>query len=119
MTDDRPIPDRFLPPASAANGQAAHSESSAAAPSDVPLPGPADGVSRATLIVSLPAAVVLLVLTVAGHLPIGYFIGGIGIVLQGAIDTFNWPEVATILIAIIALVIVGEVISAYLRRRIL
>jgi phosphonate transport system permease protein len=45
--------------------------------------------------------------------------GGIGIVLQGAIDTFNWPEVATILIAIIVLVIIGEVISAYLRRRIL
>ena len=45
--------------------------------------------------------------------------GGIGIVLQGAIDTFNWPEVATILLAIIALVILGEVISAYLRRRIL
>ncbi|MCP3883848.1 MAG: phosphonate ABC transporter, permease protein PhnE, partial [Sulfitobacter sp.] len=36
-----------------------------------------------------------------------------------AIDTFNWPEVATILLAIIALVVVGEVISAYLRRRIL
>jgi len=45
--------------------------------------------------------------------------GGIGIILQGAIDTFNWPEVATILLAIIALVVVGEVISAYLRRRIL
>ena len=45
--------------------------------------------------------------------------GGIGIVLQGAIDTFNWPEVATILLAIIALVILGEVISAFLRRRIL
>lgn len=45
--------------------------------------------------------------------------GGIGIVLQGAIDTFNWPEVATILLAIIVLVIIGEVISAFLRRRIL
>lgn len=45
--------------------------------------------------------------------------GGIGIILQGAIDTFNWPEVATILIAIIVLVIIGEVISAFLRRRIL
>lgn len=45
--------------------------------------------------------------------------GGIGIVLQGAIDTFNWPEVATILLAIIALVILGEVISGFLRRRIL
>jgi len=27
-----------------------------------------------------------------------------GIILQGAIDTFKWPEVATILLAIIALV---------------
>lgn len=45
--------------------------------------------------------------------------GGIGIVLQGAIDTFNWREAATILIAILLLVIVGEVISAFLRRRIL
>ena len=45
--------------------------------------------------------------------------GGIGLVLQGAIDTFNWPEVATILLAIVALVILGEVVSAWLRRRIL
>jgi phosphonate ABC transporter, permease protein PhnE len=28
--------------------------------------------------------------------------GGIGIILQGAIDTFNWPEVSTILLAILA-----------------
>lgn len=45
--------------------------------------------------------------------------GGIGIVLQGAIDTFNWPEVATILIAIIALVVLGEVVAAWLRKRVL
>ncbi|WP_139201373.1 phosphonate ABC transporter, permease protein PhnE [Pseudovibrio axinellae] len=45
--------------------------------------------------------------------------GGIGVMLQGAIDTFNWQEVATILLAIIVLVIVGEVISAWLRRKIL
>lgn len=45
--------------------------------------------------------------------------GGIGIILQGAIDTFNWPEVATILLAIIALVIAGEIVSAWLRKRIL
>ncbi|PRY95664.1 phosphonate transport system permease protein [Hasllibacter halocynthiae] len=45
--------------------------------------------------------------------------GGIGIVLQGAIDTFDWPEAATVLLAILALVILGEVISAFLRRRIL
>lgn len=45
--------------------------------------------------------------------------GGIGIILQGAIDTFNWPEAATVLLAILALVVLGEVVSAYLRRRIL
>lgn len=45
--------------------------------------------------------------------------GGIGVILQGAIDTFNWPETATVLLAILALVILGEVVSAFLRRRIL
>lgn len=45
--------------------------------------------------------------------------GGIGIILQGAIDTFNWPEAATVLLAILVLVILGEVVSAALRRRIL
>lgn len=45
--------------------------------------------------------------------------GGIGIVLQGAIDTFNWREAATVLLAILALVILGEIVSAWLRRRIL
>ncbi len=45
--------------------------------------------------------------------------GGIGIVLQGAIDTFRWQEAATVLLCILALVIVGEVVSAWLRRRIL
>lgn len=45
--------------------------------------------------------------------------GGIGIILQGAIDTFNWPEAATVLLAILALVILGELVAAYLRRRIL
>jgi phosphonate transport system permease protein len=45
--------------------------------------------------------------------------GGIGIILQGAIDTFNWPEVATILLAIIALVVLGEVVAAWLRKRVL
>ena len=45
--------------------------------------------------------------------------GGIGISLQGAIDTFNWPEAATVLLAILALVVLGEIVSAFLRRRIL
>lgn len=45
--------------------------------------------------------------------------GGIGIILQGAIDTFNWQEAATVLLAILALVIVGEIISGWLRKRII
>jgi phosphonate transport system permease protein len=45
--------------------------------------------------------------------------GGIGLVLQGAIDTFNWQEAATILLAILALVVVGEFVAAWLRRRII
>ena len=45
--------------------------------------------------------------------------GGIGIILQGAIDTFNWREAATVLLAILALVILGEIVAAWLRRRIL
>lgn len=45
--------------------------------------------------------------------------GGIGIILQGAIDTFNWPEAATVLLAIIALVIVGEIAAGWLRRRLI
>jgi phosphonate transport system permease protein len=45
--------------------------------------------------------------------------GGIGLILQSAIDTFNWQEAATVLLAILALVILGEVVSAWLRRRII
>jgi phosphonate transport system permease protein len=45
--------------------------------------------------------------------------GGIGIILQGAIDTFNWQEAATVLLAILCLVILGELVSAFLRKRII
>ncbi|MGQ7248618.1 phosphonate ABC transporter, permease protein PhnE [Halomonas sp. V046] len=45
--------------------------------------------------------------------------GGIGVILQGAIDTFAWPTVATILCAIILLVVLGEAITGVLRRRVL
>ncbi|WP_099867549.1 phosphonate ABC transporter, permease protein PhnE [Pararhizobium haloflavum] len=45
--------------------------------------------------------------------------GGIGVILQGAIDTFAWQEAATVLLAILALVILGEIISAVLRKRII
>ena len=38
--------------------------------------------------------------------------GGIGLVLQGAIDTFNWQEAATVLLAILVLVIIGEFAAA-------
>ena len=45
--------------------------------------------------------------------------GGIGIILQGAIDTFQWQEVSMVLLTILALVIVGEIISTTLRKKIL
>ena len=45
--------------------------------------------------------------------------GGIGVILQGSIDTFAWPTVATILIAIILLVLNGEAITGLLRRKVL
>ncbi|WP_346796752.1 phosphonate ABC transporter, permease protein PhnE [Halomonas sp. Bachu 37] len=45
--------------------------------------------------------------------------GGIGVILQGAIDTFAWPTVATILIAIVILVLIGEALTSLLRRRVL
>ncbi|WP_048646997.1 phosphonate ABC transporter, permease protein PhnE [Nitratireductor soli] len=45
--------------------------------------------------------------------------GGIGIILQSAIDTFNWQEAATVLLSILALVVLGEVVSAWLRKRVI
>ncbi|RKT34288.1 phosphonate transport system permease protein [Roseovarius halotolerans] len=45
--------------------------------------------------------------------------GGIGIILQGAIDTFNWPEAAMVLLCILGLVVLGEIVAAWLRKRIL
>ncbi|MBA2779806.1 phosphonate ABC transporter, permease protein PhnE [Billgrantia kenyensis] len=45
--------------------------------------------------------------------------GGIGVLLQGAIDTFAWPTVATILTAIIVLVLIGEAITSLLRRKVI
>lgn len=43
--------------------------------------------------------------------------GGIGVILQGAINTLNWQTVATVLLAIIVLVIAGETVAARLRRK--
>lgn len=45
--------------------------------------------------------------------------GGIGIILQGAIDTFQWQEVSMVLLTILALVIAGELISSALRKKLL
>lgn len=45
--------------------------------------------------------------------------GGIGLILQGAIDTFAWQTVSTILLAIIGLVVAGEAVAAWLREKII
>ncbi|HWK71610.1 MAG TPA: phosphonate ABC transporter, permease protein PhnE [Burkholderiaceae bacterium] len=45
--------------------------------------------------------------------------GGIGVILQGSIDTLDWRTVATILLAIIGLVVAGEAIAAWLRKRVI
>ena len=45
--------------------------------------------------------------------------GGIGLVLQGAIDTFDWQEAATVLLAILVLVALGEFVSGWLRSRLI
>lgn len=45
--------------------------------------------------------------------------GGIGLILQGSIDLFDWQTTATVLIAIVFVVIVGEVVSAMLRRQVI
>lgn len=45
--------------------------------------------------------------------------GGIGLLLQGAIDTFKWQEVSAILLAILVVVVLGEVVSGWLRSRVI
>lgn len=45
--------------------------------------------------------------------------GGIGVILQGAIDTLDWRTVATVLIAIVVLVIAGEAVAAWLRNKVI
>lgn len=44
--------------------------------------------------------------------------GGIGVELGLRINMFHWSRVLTILLVILALVMIGEVISAYLRNRV-
>lgn len=43
--------------------------------------------------------------------------GGIGVELETSIDFLQWGQVSTILIAILAVVLVSEVVSAYLRKK--
>lgn len=45
--------------------------------------------------------------------------GGIGVLLQGSIDMFAWQTVATILLAIIVLVILGEALTSALRKKVI
>lgn len=45
--------------------------------------------------------------------------GGIGIILQSAINTFKWQEVSAILIAILIVVIFGELLSGWLRSKVI
>lgn len=45
--------------------------------------------------------------------------GGIGMLLQGSIDMFAWQTVATILLAILVLVIMGEAMTSVLRKRVI
>lgn len=45
--------------------------------------------------------------------------GGIGLLLQGAINTFAWPVVATILLAIIIVVILAEIVASWLRSKVI
>jgi phosphonate transport system permease protein len=45
--------------------------------------------------------------------------GGIGVLLQSSIDLFAWQTVATILLAIVVLVIVGEAMTSVLRKKVI
>lgn len=45
--------------------------------------------------------------------------GGIGLMLQGGIDLFAWRQVAAILIAIMVVVVLAELVSAWLRSKVL
>ena len=44
--------------------------------------------------------------------------GGIGILLYSSINQFLWREVAVMLIAVLAVVVVSEFVSAIVRQRI-
>jgi phosphonate transport system permease protein len=45
--------------------------------------------------------------------------GGIGMVLDTALNLFQWTRVATVLIAILGVVVVAEVAVTYIRNKII
>lgn len=45
--------------------------------------------------------------------------GGVGIVLDTALNLFQWPRVATVLVAIFAIVIVTEIVVTQIRKKVL
>lgn len=45
--------------------------------------------------------------------------GGVGMVLDTALNLFQWPRVATVLVAIFAIVIVTEIVVTQIRKRVL
>ena len=45
--------------------------------------------------------------------------GGIGMILDSALNLFQWNRVATILLAIFVVVILAEIVVTFVRRRIL
>ena len=45
--------------------------------------------------------------------------GGLGMIMNAAIDTFQWDRVAVILLTIFAVVVIGEVVVTFFRRRLI
>ena len=45
--------------------------------------------------------------------------GGIGMIMNSAIDLFEWERVAVILLTIFAVVVIAEIVITYFRRRLL
>ncbi|HLT58097.1 MAG TPA: phosphonate ABC transporter, permease protein PhnE, partial [Limnochordales bacterium] len=45
--------------------------------------------------------------------------GGIGMILNSAVDFLAWQQAAVILLSILGVVVLGEVVSGWLRRRVL
>jgi phosphonate ABC superfamily ATP binding cassette transporter, permease protein len=45
--------------------------------------------------------------------------GGIGMIMQSAIELFEWDRVAVILLTIFAVVVIAEIVITYFRRRLI